>query len=80
MAFQGIGAAIEQLLVDPPPEHVNPHIETIIGRLLFDERTLFTRLETLRLVCAAPNNATLRRMPCHLCCQCKQHVPDQYVS
>ena len=25
-------------------------VETIIGRLLFDERTLFTRLETLRLV------------------------------
>lgn len=49
MAFQGVGAAIEQLRVDPP-EHVNVHIETIIGRLLFDERTLFTRLETLRLV------------------------------
>ena len=79
VAFQGIGAAIEQLRVDPP-EHVNPHIETIIGRLLFDERTLFTRLETLRLVCAAPNTATLRRMPCHLCCPCQQHVPDQHVS
>ena len=49
VAFQGIGAAIEQLRIDPP-EHVNVHIETIIGRLLFDERTLFTRLETLRLV------------------------------
>ena len=49
VAFQTIGAAIEQLRIDPP-EHVNVHIETIIGRLLFDERTLFTRLETLRLV------------------------------
>ena len=49
VAFQTIGAAIEQLRIDPP-EHVNVHIETVIGRLLFDERTLFTRLETLRLV------------------------------
>ena len=49
VAFQTIGAAIEQLRIDPP-EHVNVHIETIVGRLLFDERTLFTRLETLRLV------------------------------
>jgi len=49
VAFQGIGAAIEQLRVDPP-EHVDVHIETIVGRLLFDERNFFVRLETLRLV------------------------------
>lgn len=49
VAYQDIGVAIERLRLDPP-EQCKAHIETFVGRLLFDERTLFTRLETLRLV------------------------------
>ena len=48
-AYMDVGIAIERFRLDPP-EQCKAHIETFVGRLLFDERTLFTRLETLRLV------------------------------
>ena len=47
--YQDIQLAIERLRTDPPT-HAKAHVETLVSRLLYDERTLFVRMETLRLV------------------------------
>ena len=48
-ALQSIAEAVEHVRLGAPPS-VAPHIETIVGRMLMDERNLLKSVETLRLV------------------------------
>ena len=50
---------IERLRQDPA-EHVKPHVETVVGRMLFDERSYLKVMEALRLVRSFRTPAILR--------------------